>query len=97
MLTPMPMPMPMLAPGAKVCKLDSLASTKAPTFDLTQELRLIATEPLITRAGDRAHMLMLGGSMQPYRWTINGAVWGKHQPATARSGERMQSCSTTCR
>ena len=34
-------------------------------------------------------MLMLGGSMRPYVWTINGAVWGQHQPITARSGERV--------
>ncbi len=34
-------------------------------------------------------MLMLGGSMQPYVWTINGATWGQHRPVTARSGERI--------
>jgi FtsP/CotA-like multicopper oxidase with cupredoxin domain len=32
---------------------------------------------------------MLGGSMQPYVWTISGAVWGQHRPITARSGERV--------
>ncbi len=34
-------------------------------------------------------MVMLGGSMQPYVWTINGAVWGQHRPVTAQSGERI--------
>ncbi|MFP3748349.1 multicopper oxidase domain-containing protein, partial [Achromobacter sp. SIMBA_011] len=33
--------------------------------------------------------VMLGGSMQPYVWTMNGAVWGQHRPVTARRGERI--------
>ena len=34
-------------------------------------------------------MLMLGGSMMPYVWTINGAVWDKHSPIMAKTGERV--------
>ena len=34
-------------------------------------------------------MIMLAGSMQPYFWTINGTIWGQHQPIPARSGERV--------
>ena len=34
-------------------------------------------------------MVMLGGAMQPYVWTINGAVWSQHRPLAARSGERV--------
>ena len=33
---------------------------------------------------------MLGGSMAPYVWTIDGRVWGEHRPAPARSGERVE-------
>ncbi|MDP2739720.1 MAG: multicopper oxidase family protein [Pseudorhodobacter sp.] len=77
--------------GADVRRLDAMAETEAPAFDtdLAQESRLIARDALPQRPVDRSHMLMLGGSMQPYVWTINGAVWGQHQPITARSGERV--------
>ena len=33
--------------------------------------------------------LMLGGSMMPYLWTIDGQSWGTHRPVEARSGERV--------
>lgn len=77
--------------GAEVRRLDAMAETAAPAFDtdLAQEARLLARDPLPDRQVDRSQMLMLGGSMQPYVWTINGAVWGQHQPITARSGERV--------
>lgn len=78
-------------PGAEVRRVDAVAEAEAPAFDtdLAQEARLIAVDALPERPVDRSQMLMLGGSMQPYVWTINGAVWGQHQPVTARRGERV--------
>ena len=78
-------------PGAEVRRLDAVAEAAAPAFDtdLAQEGRLVAVDAPPDRPVDRGQMLMLGGSMQPYVWTINGAVWGQHQPVTARSGERV--------
>jgi FtsP/CotA-like multicopper oxidase with cupredoxin domain len=77
--------------GAEIRRIDTLAETDAPAFDtdLAQESRLIALEALPDRPVDRSRMLMLGGAMRPYVWTINGAVWGQHQPVVARSGERV--------
>ena len=77
--------------GAEIQRLDGMAETEAPAFDadLAQESRLVALNPLPDRPLDRGQILMLGGSMQPYVWTINGAVWGQHRPVTARSGERV--------
>jgi FtsP/CotA-like multicopper oxidase with cupredoxin domain len=77
--------------GAEVRRIDALAEAEAPAFDtdLAQEARLIARDALPDRPVYRSQMLVLGGSMQPYVWTINGAVWGQHQPVTARSGERV--------
>ncbi|GGC10337.1 multicopper oxidase [Marivita lacus] len=77
--------------GAEVRRIDAMAEAEASAFDtdLAQESRLIARDALPERPVGRRHMLMLGGSMQPYVWTINGAVWGQHQPITARSGERV--------
>ena len=56
---------------------------------LAQESRLTAAEALSDRPVDRSHMVMLGGAMQPYVWTINGATWGEHRRVTAKSGERV--------
>ena len=77
--------------GAEVRRIPALAETEAPAFDtdLAQEARLVALDPLIDRPVDRSQMLMLGGAMQPYVWTINGAVWGQHQPVAGRGGERV--------
>ncbi|WP_157016650.1 multicopper oxidase family protein [Mesorhizobium xinjiangense] len=77
--------------GAEVRRLDAMAESEAPAFDtdFAQEARLIALDALPDRPVDRSHVLMLGGSMQPYVWTINGAIWGQHQPIIARSGKRV--------
>jgi len=77
--------------GAEVRRIDAEAESEAPAFDtdLAQESRLIALNALPDRPVDSSQMLMLGGSMQPYIWTINGAVWGQHRPVTAREGERV--------
>ncbi|MFZ2102043.1 MAG: multicopper oxidase domain-containing protein, partial [Oricola sp.] len=78
--------------GAEVRRIDAIAETEAPAFDtdLAQESRLIALNALPDRPVDRSQMLMLGGSMQPYVWTIDGATWGTHRPVVARTGERVE-------
>ncbi|WP_288950605.1 multicopper oxidase domain-containing protein [uncultured Paracoccus sp.] len=77
--------------GAEVRRLDAMAETAAPAFDtdLAQETHLTAADPLPDRPVERRHMVMLGGSMQPYVWTIDGAVWGRHRPLAATSKERV--------
>lgn len=82
-----------LAPaGATIDRIDALSATDAPAFDtdLSQESRLVAVDTLAARPVDRSHMIMLGGSMQPYVWTINEATWGKHRPIAATSGDRVE-------
>ncbi len=78
-------------PGATVSKIDN-AGDAAPAFsgDMTQEAALRAATPLADRPATNQQMLMLGGSMQPYVWTINGATWADHQPVLANSGERVE-------
>lgn len=77
--------------GAEIRRIDAVAEAEAPAFDtdLAQESRLLAAEALADRPVDRSHMVMLDGSMQPYVWTIDGAVWGQHRPIAARSDERV--------
>ena len=83
-------------PGAEISRIAERAEEESGAFDidLAQEASLrAATTPdalaLAPRAADRSHMIMLGGAMDPYRWTINGQIWGEHTPIAARSGERV--------
>ncbi len=78
--------------GAEVRKIAGMSDAEAPAFDtdMAQEMGLQAATPLIARPVDRSHMIMLAGSMQPYRWTIDGQTWGTHKPIDAVSGERVE-------
>lgn len=79
-------------PGAAVSRIAGLAESEHPAFsrDMTQEAALRAMTPLAARPADRRHMVMLGGAMMPYVWTINGQTWGSHTPITAQAGERVE-------
>ena len=48
------------------------------------EVRLDRTRP------DRRHDLVLGGSMSPYRWTINGEKFPDASPLPVEQGERVR-------
>jgi len=78
--------------GAQVARIDPLGEADAPAFDrdMAQETALRAAVPLPLRAPDRVEMVMLGGAMQPYVWTINGRTWGEHIPVAAQSGQRVE-------
>ncbi len=79
-------------PGKTIGKIPALGESDAPAFDidLSQELKLRASDSIPSRAPQRSHMVMLGGSMQPYAWTIDGKVWGDHKPLLAKAGERVE-------
>ncbi|WP_379141019.1 multicopper oxidase family protein [Paracoccus pacificus] len=78
--------------GAQVKVLSGMADEPAPAFDtdLAQEAALRAVAPLPERAADVAPMVMLGGQMQPYRWTINDRVFEDRVPVTAATGQRVE-------
>ncbi len=78
--------------GVEVRRIAGMSDAEAPAFDtdMAQEMGLQAATPLIARPVDRSHMIMLAGSMQPYRWTIDGQTWGTHKPIDAVSGERLE-------
>ncbi|WP_374374011.1 multicopper oxidase family protein [Tabrizicola sp.] len=77
--------------GAAVERISSVSNAEHPAFsaDLMQEAQFSALTPLADRPVDRGDDLMLGGSMMPYLWTIDGQAWGTHRPIEARSGERV--------
>jgi len=78
--------------GAAIEKIPGRAEADAPAFDvnLSQELKLRAFDSLPARRAQKTHMVMLGGSMDPYVWTIDGKTWGEHKPLVAKSGERVE-------
>jgi len=82
----------LVTPGATVTKVVGQSDAEHPAFsaDLSQEAALRAVMSLPERAPASQPMLMLGGSMMPYVWTINGQTWGKHVPVTAKSGDRVE-------
>ncbi|MFN5998825.1 MAG: multicopper oxidase family protein [Paracoccaceae bacterium] len=78
--------------GAAVERIAATSEAAHPAFssDLEQEARFRALTPLADRALGRSDSLMLGGSMMPYLWTIDGQSWGTHRLVEARSGERVK-------
>ncbi|WP_137109705.1 multicopper oxidase family protein [Rhodobacter sp. SY28-1] len=78
--------------SAAIDRIAGTSDTAHPAFsgDLSQETQFSALVPLADRPVDRADTLLLGGSMMPYLWTIDGQSWGTHGPVDARTGERVQ-------
>lgn len=79
-------------PAGQISKIAELGDEAAPAFDydLAQEASLRARASLPQRAAARREMVMLDGTMSPYRWTINDRTWGGHAPIHVRSGERVE-------
>lgn len=77
--------------GAAVARIAATSDAAHAAFsgDLEQEAQFRAVTPLADRPVDRSDNLMLGGSMMPYVWTIDGQGWGSHRTVEARSGERV--------
>jgi FtsP/CotA-like multicopper oxidase with cupredoxin domain len=57
---------------------------------LANQLRAADTVRLTTKKADRTLDLKLGGSMMPYRWTINGKTFPDTEPLTVAEGERVR-------
>jgi multicopper oxidase len=57
---------------------------------LGTDLRAAAEARLAERSTDREHHLALGGSMAPYRWTINGKTFPDADPLDVSEGERVR-------
>jgi multicopper oxidase len=54
------------------------------------DLRAEEAVRLTNSAVDRRHDLVLGGTMVPYRWTINGSTFPESGPLSVRQGERVR-------
>lgn len=78
------------SPDAAVARLAEKGSGLAPPVDNSLELQLAALVPQPSRPADSRYRILLGGSMQPYRWTLDGAAWPHVQPLMLRQGERVE-------
>jgi FtsP/CotA-like multicopper oxidase with cupredoxin domain len=59
-------------------------------LDNTQEIRLIAKEPLPDNPVQRSLPSVLGGNMTTYSWTINGAPYPNRNSLNVKEGERVE-------
>jgi FtsP/CotA-like multicopper oxidase with cupredoxin domain len=79
-------------PGTKIPKqLFGIRAQKTMGgLDNTQEIRLVAKEPLPDKPVQRTLPSVLGGNMMAYTWTINGAPYPNRNSLNVREGERVE-------
>lgn len=77
------------APGAIIEKYAGIADEAEGAVDLSLEQQLVALAPLTSRSVDTSLMVMLGGAMAPYSWTLNDRTWERRQELEVRSGHRV--------
>jgi FtsP/CotA-like multicopper oxidase with cupredoxin domain len=79
-------------PGAKIPKgtFAIRAQQKMGGLDNTQEIRLVAKNPLPQRPLQRSLASVLGGNMISYTWTINGASYPNRNSLNVKQGERVE-------
>lgn len=76
-------------PGATVGKIASQADAVVGPVDLGLEKRLRAVTPPAPKPADISFTLALTGGMAPYVWSIDDAVFGRHNPLTVSKGRRV--------
>ena len=57
---------------------------------LGADLRPAESARLAQRDPDVTTQLTLNGQMRPYRWGMNGALFGKNRPLTVKQGQRLR-------
>ena len=77
------------APDATVGKYAGLADQAEAPVDLSLEEKLSALAPLGVRPADASHMVMLGGAMAPYSWTLNNRSWAEREKLQVAEGQRV--------
>jgi FtsP/CotA-like multicopper oxidase with cupredoxin domain len=82
----------LVTPDVKVPKrpLAIQAERKMGGLDNTQEIHLVAKEPLPERPVQRSLPSVLGGNMMTYTWTINGAPYPNPNSLNVKQGERVE-------
>ena len=76
--------------GSAIPQIPPLAQKAAGALNYEQEWRLHARSPLARKPIDRSIEVKLGGDMQTYVWTINGAAYPQTKPLPVKKGERVE-------
>lgn len=76
-------------PGAAVGKYAGVAEQAEAAVDSSLERQLVAVSPLGSGPADTSLMVMLGGAMAPYLWTLNDRTWEERQKLEVRPGQRV--------
>lgn len=71
-------------------RLPTAGNEKAAPLDIELEGSLRAIRPIKPVEVARRQELVLGGGMDGYVWTLNGKIWGKHDPLPVSPGERVE-------
>jgi FtsP/CotA-like multicopper oxidase with cupredoxin domain len=79
-------------PGAEIPKqpLAIRAQKTMGALDNTQEVHLMAKEPLPEKPAQRTLPSVLGGNMMTYTWTINGTPYPNRKSLDVKEGERVE-------
>jgi FtsP/CotA-like multicopper oxidase with cupredoxin domain len=77
------------APGAAVRKISPTGMMVSAPMATQLEARLAALTPLAARPVNRRVPVVLGGTMSPYKWTLNGRTWEDREPLHVKKGERV--------
>ena len=76
--------------GATIARIAATGADKAGDVGLDLEARLKPVAPMAPRKADRTAVVVLGGDMARYIWTIDGDVYGKNKPIAVAAGERVE-------
>jgi FtsP/CotA-like multicopper oxidase with cupredoxin domain len=76
--------------GKAIPKLSGQAEAVTGGLDNTQELRLVASNPLAEKPVDQTLQCILGGNMASYHWTINGLAYPNRAGLDVKEGERVE-------
>jgi len=79
-------------PGAKIHKQPLAIRTQKTMggLDNTQEIHLMAKQPLPHKPVQRSLPSVLGGNMMTYTWTINGTPYPNRNSLDVKEGERVE-------
>lgn len=77
------------APGARVERYAGATEQAEMALDMSFEQQLLATDPPGARPIDHQLMVMLGGAMMPYVWTLNDRVWQERRRLEVKAGQRV--------
>ena len=76
-------------PGSRIPRVADQGPI-APPIDLSLETWLAAAEPPRARPADLARTILLGGSMKPYSWSMDGETWPHITPLMVKQGQRVE-------